>query len=625
MVRAMRIAAAVLAIVFAGCIDPTAIEVFGCDGGVCAVGGGDGASGGGSTTGGGAATGGGTATGGGAATGGGVATGGGDAMTGGGAATGGGTAMPCGGVVCGDHASCVANGAAFTCVCDVGYDGAPVTNGPATCTDVDECLFTNCGANTMCSNIPGSWQCACAQGYVGATVTGGTTTCTPAAFCTRADLCGNNATCIEGQGTYSCRCDDGYAGATTTGMPATCVELPYRIIGSTTDGGTGWNLLVPFTIDAGATVVVVSASGGLSSGDEAEVSDSRGNVWQRVVEDDNSTGSVGIYASRLRTTLVLGDAIRATNDEATAGVLWAALLTRHTLVDRSDDYSGGSTTMHTQSVPAVPNDAVLSIAALYNPSFGSQTFSANPPDPSDFQFTGAFRSGLVQIREQTPLGNTASLRSASSVATSPLGVMATFFRGPVVSPTSLSLMHSPNERSLAVGWTGGRGNGTCLLQYNRASTWSVISSYDCDVTRPLSSVSLPASLSGAWSSMPLRLVRGSDGQAFPFPGSLACNPVVESNTATPTFDEDCDGQWDDKSCVSYAWTPDLTATSCPSAGGTNSLVCGPLTETNLRFTTDLSVNPATGYSAPSTASSCVDGGAPFAQRWTCVASGCTWN
>ncbi|EYF03334.1 RCC1 domain-containing protein [Chondromyces apiculatus] len=86
-------------------------------------------------------------------------TGGAGGEGGGGTGGSGGTSEPCG--VCGENASCGAEGA---CVCNEGYSG----DGQS-CDDVDECFdqLDDCHPSAACTNTEGSFTCACPSGTVG--------------------------------------------------------------------------------------------------------------------------------------------------------------------------------------------------------------------------------------------------------------------------------------------------------------------------------------------------------------------------------------------------------------------------------------------------------------------------
>ncbi len=611
----MRLFAVAALVSLVGCIDLSMLRAFDCDGGVCGA----------VATGGGEATGGGVATGGGGATGGGVATGGGDA-TGGGIATGGGAGASCTGVSCGAHASCVENGASYTCVCDSGYEGTPTIAAPASCDDTNECLFTNCGTNTSCANIPGSWQCGCAAGYVGATVTGGTTTCTAATYCLSSTPCGANATCVELMGGYACRCDDGFTGATTTGAPATCVEVPpFTVLGSVSVAGASWSVGLSAAVDAGATLVAVASAGGAAVFNPPSVSDSRGNVWYLIDQDASFGRGVAIYTAQLTNPLQAGDSVSSALSFASAGALWVARVDRHVNRATSSTYTGAASTQLALSTSVPPGEELLAVGAFV--SNASVAYAASPPGFGDFAFTHSDMSGLVQARVVPPSTAPVTLSATASPSTSPRGVIATFSSAAPVAPTNFALVHSANNRSFTTSWTMGRGNGGaagCQLQFFRTGTWVTVGTANCDANRSPTATSLPSSIS-AWSTMGVRVRRVSDNAVLhTFSSPLTCTPVSGATTPTPSIDEDCDGVWDDKSCVNYAWTADVVVTSCPTAAGTNALACDATTDGNLRFTASSAQTPAVAYSTSTTTSTCVDGGANSAQRWTCVGSGCSW-
>ncbi|XP_045626861.1 uromodulin [Ursus americanus] len=109
---------------------------------------------------------------------------------------------------CHSNATCMENGTATTCSCQVGFTG----NG-LVCVDLDECVIPgahNCSEDSSCVNTPGSYLCTCSDGF----------RLTPGLGCTDVDECAEPglshchalATCINSKGNYSCVCPVGYLG-----------------------------------------------------------------------------------------------------------------------------------------------------------------------------------------------------------------------------------------------------------------------------------------------------------------------------------------------------------------------------------------------------------------------------
>ncbi len=119
---------------------------------------------------------------------------------------------------------------------------------------------------------------------------------------------------------------------------------------------------------------------------------------------------------------------------------------------------------------------------------------------------------------------------------------------PQKNPSGLMLTHTPNHREFVVDWIAGSGNGGaggCKIQYYLGTTWTDIQTYNCDASSH-PQVWLPSGgLIGAWSDVPVRLVRVSDGSFLgEFPIHLKCSGITGSASSTPLVDEDCNGSWD---------------------------------------------------------------------------------
>jgi hypothetical protein len=122
------------------------------------------------------------------------------------------------------------------------------------------------------------------------------------------------------------------------------------------------------------------------------------------------------------------------------------------------------------------------------------------------------------------------------------------------APTGCSVFQVPNSQSFTVTWTAGSGNGGaggCKLQYNNGAIWvDVGGTEDCDANATGAARTLPADgWIASWISAPIRLIRVSDsanmcgGSSI---GNVTCSSApVGSATPTPTFDENCNGLWDD--------------------------------------------------------------------------------
>jgi hypothetical protein len=133
-------------------------------------------------------------------------------------------------------------------------------------------------------------------------------------------------------------------------------------------------------------------------------------------------------------------------------------------------------------------------------------------------------------------------------------------------PTGLSLTHSANSKNFWFSWTAGSGNGGaggCRLQYyQNASTWTNISgTFNCDANQSNVFVSLPGD---NWTNnfnatgVNIRIQRISDSSALgTFSEKLLCYSTGSSSSPTPTYDENCNGVWDDSQ---YTVTTSCTGT-----------------------------------------------------------------
>lgn len=574
----MRRAVLGLFVVLGGCIDLSSVSGYECDDAGWCVGSatGGGATDGGSATGGGRATGGGSATGGGTASGGGVASlGGGDGSIGGGSATGG------GGTTGGGVAS-LGGGAGWT-------GGGSATGGG---TGSDACQLVDCGANAVCT--PSGlfdWTCSCASGFVGTPVVNAPTTCVP--------------------------------------------DLGVTVLGSRLDGGTTSAITLTEDIAVGERLVALVAMNSLTSSG-GSVSDSAANGWT-ILETANWTSSAVVISTTVVThALSAGDAIITTSSGPGGGnssVLWVARLSRYTTPGNHTSYTSASNSTHTLSVSTQSNE-LLSLGIVAASS--NRTFSSDGGF-FDVAFTRSNLSGIVLSGWSAADAGTTALTTAVAPSAAVAGAIATFLAAPPVAPTGFSLSHTPNSRSFTTSWTGGQGNGGangCALQYLKGSaTWTQIATVNCDVTRNDSSSSLPISASwygATWSSVPVRLVRVSDGAVLTtFSTPLKCVATSGAPASTPSVDEDCNGAWDNRTCNVWSWvagtTYDTTFAACSVNGVDGGVLCNTANDAFARYTegTTPLADPVTAWSSNSYGTACA-GNKVGATTWTCTGSNCTY-
>jgi hypothetical protein len=214
------------------------------------------------------------------------------------------------------------------------------------------------------------------------------------------------------------------------------------------------------------------------------------------------------------------------------------------------------------------------------------------------------------------------------------GTIAAFEAGTQAAPSKLSLSHTDNSKSLTVSWTAGVGNGTCLLQYQKTSTtWtSLAAPVDCDSDANALAATLPGNgWVSSWAApVPLRLVRQYDGAVLgTFPQTLNCTSEPGSyQVATPTVDEDCNGQWDNATYASYAWTSISTLasgtyTACNDSTIASSSTCSAADLNAVRYTdgTSTANSPSTIWSSADlgTAPTCPGSDTGYVQ-WYCDGS-----
>ena len=584
--------------------------------------------------------------------------------------------------VCGANASCTNTQGSFSCACQLGFAGTTTTGMAATCSDVDECPTASCGANAQCTNTPGTFICSCDPNFFGPLVTGGPTVCSMTDRCSGVN-CGANAACTSGVADYTCTCNAGFAGASTMGAPASCSDrnecaspgacganaVCTNSVGSYACACmTGFNgsptVGMPATCTAGVVVlgtavvtggsvpfvlsrsvaaserlvlVVISSINTLSL-----VSDTRGNTWVRLVNNSScgTCGNAELWTSRLTTALQSGDTVSAFVNSSSA--LWLGHVGAYVSIDATGTYNGNNTPIPfiTTSTAVIEPDELL-IGALVTRSFTTLNLDGGG-FVEELSLDGGQLSGVIGTRIATGLSGQQTFAARANPAQRFSGVLATFYNVPPALPTALSLTHTPNNRAFAVSWTGGRGNGGsggCSVQVQLASgMWtSVATTLNCDADTVGRAVNLPFATNWYgtnWTTVPVRLVRSSDGVVLgTFPSNLTCAVRPASSTATPTIDEDCDGSWDDHICNTYTWVSGMvfatTFTACTNATDTTATKpCSVTNELENRYTEGMStaISPASVFSSNSygTATACTG---PFtgATQWTCTPSNCTYR
>lgn len=541
--------------------------------------------------------------------------------------------------LCGNHAHCTNSPpGTYTCDCDTGYFGAETTGGPTVCSTVDHCASASCGANAACANTTTSYTCSCVAGYSGATTTGAPATCADVNECATSGICGANATCTNTAGSYGCACDSGYVGSPTTGGPATCAPAT-TVLGSVS--GTGSTLVVTLTqsVPVGANLVAVGIS---SNGSPPYITDAKGNAWTSVVGNGGcgSCGYTQLMRTHVRTALVAGDTVTGHfpgPGGGPTGGLWVVYAPAFPYLDQT----GTSSTLTTNLPSATTSAAVTEPDELALGGFGIQQAAALAPDggaTAGLTFNTSAGSGIALFAQGTGLTGAQTLSATSTVAKRYSGAVATFYGGPQVAPTNLSLTQTPNSRGFTVSWTGGRGNdgpAGCQVQVQvKAGTWTGTTLVNCDVTTTSAAANLPVAANwygGTWSSVPVRLVRLSDGAVVgTFATRLTCAAKPGSATSTPQSDENCNSTWDDHTCTAYAWAQgtlySTTFTACTnSAGVAATSACTSAVESVSRYTNPPASagSPATQWSSDVFGSACT-GAYTGAVQWSCTGSGCTY-
>lgn len=580
--------------------------------------------------------------------------------------------------VCGANALCTDTASSFDCACAPGFTGPPTTGGvPAACTDVDECQTSGlCGASTTCTNTPpGSYTCACGPGFSGASVVGGPASCSNVDRCTTPGQCGANAICNTTATSYTCTCAPGFGGAQTTGAPATCTDTnecadagacgPYTSCanltgsylcscvagsaGTPTDGGpascapifnligtaVGSSVTVGQPVDAGTYVVLVAASS-----DNFNVFDNRGNAWIRVVQHSGcgSCGIAAIFQSNLTQALRQGDQI-SLQPPGSPSLLWVVTSPKYPHLDR---IGTSPNNMTSTAFLAVTQGAVTAADELLIGGFSSGDDVVLTPDGGATavqRVNTATGSGLIEWRTGTALSGAQALVGEASQSTRFSGVIATFYGGPRVAPTGLSLTHSPRHRDFTVNWTGGRGNGGpvgCSVRYldSTGTSRSASNTVDCDLTTSRT-VTLPISATwygASWSSVTVQLVRNGDGALLgTFPQRLTCASTAAASSPTPDIDENCNGTWDDYTCGTWTWQSGTVygtnfAACTNSLNPLPSLACSASVGGVKRYTTGQGTTqtPAQVWSSDSVGTAC-QGSYVGAVQWTCVGSACSYR
>ncbi|MCK5688896.1 hypothetical protein KAI87_06485, partial [Myxococcota bacterium] len=132
-----------------------------------------------------------------------------------------------------------------------------------------------------------------------------------------------------------------------------------------------------------------------------------------------------------------------------------------------------------------------------------------------------------------------------------------------VCVTSLTVEHSANAKEFLVSFVPGANNGGvdgCQLQLSvDDTTWIPIAAplFNCEQAANDIAVSLPAdSWTTDWAGgVSLRMVRTDTDDVRGIASSrLSCALIDQSATATPTIDEDCNGEWDNVNVVMFPIT-----------------------------------------------------------------------
>jgi hypothetical protein len=585
------------------------------------------------------------------------------------------------GMPCGAIATCSNTAGSFRCTCPRGYTGE-AAGMAATCLDVNECDSTSCGANAMCTNTPGSFQCACQQGFTGQVVTGGPTICTNMtgvcagvscganASCTVSTngssqcacnpgftgptmsgqptcvdvnecgtpaACGANTVCTNTSGSYACECANGFMGAATQGTPTTCT--PTGVVTLGTDQSTNMRSpMVTLTRGVGSGEHLVLGYFGANS--PSAVTDSRSNVWTRVVNNSacGSCASASIWVSKVRDggSLLPGDTITV---PVNSGAIWVANAGPYGSPDVIGTATSGpqlTTGPFVTSSSAVTEPIELVVGVITTENATTLALDAGAFDVGLAVNQGV--SGIIGSRFSRAWSGTVTYAATASSAHRFSGVVASFYAVQQRDPSMLSLTHTANARGFTVSWSGGRSNGGnngCAIQVQLFDgSWSSVTSGNCDADTSARAVTLPLAANwygSAWSSIPVRLMRVSDQAVIgTFTTRLTCSMRASSSTATPTIDEDCDSDWDDRVCASYFWVPGMVYgtgfAACTNGTTTTTKPCAAANELENRYTVGMTNmgSPAQAFSSDGVGTGC-QGSFVGAVEWTCTPSGCTFR
>lgn len=535
---------------------------------------------------------------------------------------------------CGASARCFNLSGSFVCACDVGTIGGAVDGGPVTCVTPNSCVGVACGANGVCLGTDAGYECACRPGFTGAVVPNGPTSCGDLDECPTAP-CGDAGVCTNTDGGFTCACGVGF-GVPASGQPATCLEDPARLAFGA--GTSGFNRAVPVGVPlpVGTRVTVLLQAPSMAG---SGVSDSRGNRYRQLARSAPAGGGELEVFSAVLTT-ALGPLDSLTLQVSASALSWAVFAsTRFVSVDRVVARTDSAPTL----APWVAIDGgtssgpVYVLGSLFTPNLtalgldggflGAHAVAGHLTDAG----TGVFTATVLP-------GGSQWLGVESSLARPFAGALASFHDLPTQPLTGVVVNHASNQRAYTVSWTGGVGHGGpggCVMMHETmGGTWTTHSAgLDCDSDAGQLSVSLPSTATwygGSWSAVSLRVSRVDDNAVLAtLPLVLGCSPMGGSSISTPTVDEDCDGDWNDKTCAVWSWTSSTVyqPPDGPCSGtSTGPTACSSTIEGTTRYTasTSTALDPSVTASSTSRGTSCsaTDAGTV---RWTCTGSACTWR
>ncbi|MFO0595197.1 MAG: hypothetical protein U0228_07830 [Myxococcaceae bacterium] len=540
---------------------------------------------------------------------------------------------------CGTGAQCANTPGTFECRCGAGFAGMTTTGGPATCVPSGPCQGVSCGANATCMPMGNGsgYTCTCNAGFTGAAVIGGAATCTDVDECLQPQSCGPNTVCTNTTGSYACQCAPGYSGAPTVGMPATCTS-GVTTLATAADAGSV-QLVLPQAVPAGGHLVLAAAAGNAPT-----VTDPRANVWTRVINNNNCAGcgTASVWTTTVTTPYQAGDRVTVTTNNGGVGA-WLADPGPFVSLDATGTIgASGSQITNTPVVStttAVLEPTELLVGVVSVRALNPLVLDGGPWDVEyGFQLDGGTPvSGVIGARGATGLSGVQGFGATAATAARFSGVVATFYGVPQQNPTGLTLTHVANSQSFTVGWTAGRSNGGatgCRVEVQLANlSWQALVTVNCDATTTRA-VSLPVTANwygGTWSSVPVRLTRVSDGMVLgTFQSRLTCTNAGLSPTPTPTIDENCNGTWDDHTCLSYAWVSGVTYsvsyTVCTNTTNTSTMkTCTSVNDAEVRYVdgTTPGPSPANAFSSDQYGLGC-QGAFLGAVTWTCTGSNCVY-